>query len=65
MNAYLGVGVEIHKFSTSALVGGGQFHASADLPSEKESRIGDWVGPRTGLDGVQKKKKSCPYRNSN
>jgi hypothetical protein len=50
MKAYGGVDVQIHVFLTSALVGG-EWSASAltVLP-----RKGGWVGPRTGLDDVEK-----------
>jgi len=50
---------------TSALDGvGGQRHASAALPPGKRLRthcIGDWVGPKAGLDG---RGISLPHRNS-
>jgi hypothetical protein len=61
MKAYGEVYVQIHIFFTSALVGGEwQLHAPAALHPEKEPRvpivIGGWVGPRAGLDDVEKRK---------
>jgi hypothetical protein len=47
--------VWIHRFLTSALVGGGLLHAPAALPggnSPGTHTIGGLVGPRTGLDEV-------------
>jgi hypothetical protein len=45
-----------------------QLHAPAALPGEKGLPVthwtGSWMGPRTGLDGVEKRK-FCSYRNSN
>jgi hypothetical protein len=59
MKAYGGVDVYIQVFLTSAVVGG-QLHAPAALPPEEEPPgihwVGDWVGPRTGLDDVEKRK---------
>jgi hypothetical protein len=42
MKAYGGVDMQIRIFLTTALVGG--------------ERIGGWVGPRTGLDDMEKRK---------
>jgi hypothetical protein len=61
MKAYGGVDVYIHIFLTSALVGG---ECSASRPCRSTSRerarsthcIGGWVGPRAGLDDVEKRK---------
>jgi hypothetical protein len=61
MKAYGGVDAEIHIFLTSALVGG---EWSASRPSRFTPRertpnthwIGGWVGPRAGLDNVEKRK---------
>jgi hypothetical protein len=47
----------------------GQLHAPAALPPGKEPPsthgIGDWVGPRAGLDDVEKEKILDPYQESN
>jgi hypothetical protein len=43
---------------------GGELHAPAALPPGKRTFthcIGDWVGPRVGLDGCEK---SRPHRDS-
>jgi hypothetical protein len=52
--AYGRVDEYIHIFLTSALVGSGQLHASAALPPGKEHSISGRVGPRTGVDDVEK-----------
>jgi hypothetical protein len=56
-----GVDVQIHIFLTSALVGGecsasrpGRFSPGEIAPGTHW--IGGWVGPRAGLDDVQKRK---------
>jgi hypothetical protein len=61
--------VQIHAFLISASVGGerptsrpGQLTTGETAPSTHW--IGGWVGPRTGLDDVERKK-SYPYWNSN
>jgi hypothetical protein len=33
----------------------GQLHAPATLPAGKETPIGGWVGPRAGVDAVEKR----------
>jgi hypothetical protein len=47
----------------------GQLHASGSFTPEWEASgihwLGGWVGPRIGLDAVEKRKISCPYRKSN
>jgi hypothetical protein len=56
MKTYGGSGCIIHVFSTSALVGG---ECSASRPGRLNPSthwIGDWLDPRAGLDGVEKKK---------
>jgi hypothetical protein len=61
MKMYGGVDVYIHAFLTLALVGD---EWSASRPSRFTSeetatgtlRIGSWVGPRAGLDEVEKRK---------
>jgi hypothetical protein len=62
MKAYGGVDVQIHVFSTSALVGG-EWSASCPggFPPPREEPpdihwIGGWVGPRTGLDEMERRK---------
>jgi hypothetical protein len=56
MNAHGGADVYIHVFSTSALVEG---ERSASSPGRftpsTQWKVG-WVGPRTGLDEVEKRK---------
>jgi hypothetical protein len=61
--------LQIHVFLTSVLVGGewsalrpGRFTPQKEPP--RTHCIGDWVGPRTGLEDVGRRK-SCPYRDSN
>jgi hypothetical protein len=60
MKAYGGVDVQIHIFLTSALVGG-ECSASRSgrfIPGERAPGthwIGGWVGPRAGLDDVEKR----------
>jgi hypothetical protein len=60
MRAYGGVDVQIHVFLTSALVGGqwsawrpGRFTPGEGAPG---THWGGWVGPRAGLDDVEKRK---------
>jgi hypothetical protein len=61
MMAYGGVDVYSHIFLTSALVGG-EWSASRPVrftPGERAPGthwIGGWVGPRAGLDDVEKRK---------
>jgi hypothetical protein len=55
METYGGVDVFIHVFLTSALVGG----KWSPPPGERAASthwIGSWVGPRAGLDNVEKRK---------
>jgi hypothetical protein len=65
MKAYVGVDVEIHIFLTSALAGG-EWSASRPCcftPEESAPSthwIGGWVGPRGGLDDVEKRKFLTP-----
>jgi hypothetical protein len=61
MNAYGGVDVETHVFLTSALVGSdlSVSHPGRFTLGETASDtlcIGGWVGPRFGLDDVEKRK---------
>jgi hypothetical protein len=59
----------MNAFLTLALVGG---ERSASRPSRftpwkrvrDTHRIGGWVGPRSGLDNLERRK-SCPYRDLN
>jgi hypothetical protein len=61
MMAYGGVDVKIHVFLTSVLVGG-EWSASRPCLFTPEERAPDthwikgWVGPRAGLDEVEKRK---------
>jgi hypothetical protein len=61
MKAYGGVDVLIHIFLTSA-ISGGEWSASRPCrftPEEKSPGtqwIGVWMGPRAGLDDVEKRK---------
>jgi hypothetical protein len=61
MKTYGGVDVQIHIFSTSALVAG-EWSASRPsrcIPEERAPGthwIEGWVGPRAGLDDMEKKK---------
>jgi hypothetical protein len=61
MKAYREVDIWIHVFLTSALVGG-EWSASGPgrfTPGERVPGIhwiGGWVGPRTGMENVEKKK---------
>jgi hypothetical protein len=61
MKTYEGVEIQIHVFLTSVLVGSewsasrpGRFTPRERAPSNQW--IGDWMGPRTGLDDVEKRK---------
>jgi hypothetical protein len=61
MKKYGGVYVKVHIFLTSALVGGewvasrpGRFTPRERAPGTHW--IGGWVGPRAGLDDVEKRK---------
>jgi hypothetical protein len=61
MEEYGGVDVYSHIFLNSALVGGAwSFQARAALPPWERFPgthwIGGWVGPRVGLDDVEKRK---------
>jgi hypothetical protein len=61
MKAYRGVDVLIHIFFTSALVGGewSALRPGRFTPGEKAPDthwIGGWVGPRAGLDDLEKRK---------
>jgi hypothetical protein len=60
MKAYGGVNVEIHVLLTSALVGDewSASRPSCFTPGERALGThwkGGWVGPRTGLDDVEKR----------
>jgi hypothetical protein len=69
MKAYGGGGIP-PPFLTLALVGG-DWSASRTGRFTPEERtpvtngIGSWVGPRAGLNAVEKRKHSCPCRVSN
>jgi hypothetical protein len=72
MKMYRGVDVQIHIFLTSALTEvSGQLHAPTALPRVKGTTgervpgthwLGGWVGPRAGLDDVEKRKILDPTR---
>jgi hypothetical protein len=69
MKAYEEVDVYIHIFLTSALVGGewSASHPGHFTPGERAPVtlcIGGWVGPRAGLDDMEKRK-FFPYWDSN
>jgi hypothetical protein len=61
MKTYGGANVYVHIFLTSAMVGG-EWSASRPgrfTPGERAPGIywiGDWMGPRFGLDNVEKRK---------
>jgi hypothetical protein len=70
MKTYVGVDAWIHVFVTSALVGGEWFASRPGRFTPRERApgthwIGGWVDPRTSLDKVEKRKKYCPYWDSN
>jgi hypothetical protein len=59
MKVYGEADVQIHIFLTSALVGGEWSSSRTSHFTPKETapgthRIGGWVGPRAGLDNVEK-----------
>jgi hypothetical protein len=56
MKAYRGVDVQTHIFLTSALVGGDWSAAWPCRFTPGTHWIGGWVGPRAGLDYVEKRK---------
>jgi hypothetical protein len=60
MKMYGRVDVYIHVFLNSEIEVSGQYHSPASLPpSERAPNThwkGDWVGPSSGLDDVEKKK---------
>jgi hypothetical protein len=61
MKAYGEVDVQIHIFLTSALVGGEWWASRSGRSTRGEKAhgthwIGGWVGPRAGLDNVEKRK---------
>jgi hypothetical protein len=56
MKAYGGVDVWIHIFMTSALVGGEWSASHPGRFTPDKHWIGGWVGPRTGLDDVERRK---------
>jgi hypothetical protein len=62
MKAYGGVDVQIHVLLTSALVVG-EWSASRRGRFTPGTRwMGGWVGPRVGLDDVEKRKFLTPPR---
>jgi hypothetical protein len=70
MKTYWEVEVQRHAFLTSTLEGGEwtASHPGRLTPGERASGtpwVGGWVGPRAGLDAVEKRKISSPRRESN
>jgi hypothetical protein len=65
MEAYWGVEIYLHAFLTSAL-DGGEWSASRPGRFTRRERApgthwkGGWMGPRTGLDAVVKRKIPSP-----
>jgi hypothetical protein len=62
-----GAAVQLHSLVTSTL---NKSERSIQAPAAGErtpgtSRVGDWVGPRGGLDALKKTEIVCPCRNSN
>jgi hypothetical protein len=56
MKTYGGVDVQIHVFLTSALVGGERLDSRPGRFTPGIHWRGSWVGPRTGLDDVERRK---------
>jgi hypothetical protein len=56
MKAYEGVAVLSHIFLTSTLVGGEWSASRPGRFTPGTHWIGDWMGPRAGLDDVEKRK---------
>jgi hypothetical protein len=56
MEAYGGVDVEIHIFLTSVLVRGEWSASTFGKRALCTYRTASWVGPRAGLDDVEKRK---------
>jgi hypothetical protein len=56
MKAYRGVDVLIHIFLTSSLAGGEWSASRTGCFTHGTRWIGGWVGPRAGLDDVEKRK---------
>jgi len=65
VQAYGGVEVKLHTLLALALRG--QLYALAYLPPGKKAFgihwLGDWVGPRAGLDMLAKREVSAPAKN--
>jgi hypothetical protein len=62
MKAHEGVELELHSFLSSAPKEvSGNLHTPATLSSKKNHGT-HWVGPRTGLDVLEKRKISCRAR---
>jgi hypothetical protein len=64
MKTYWVVEVKCHAFFTSALEGS-KWSASPPPPDSGTRWIGDWLGPRAGLDAVEKRKILSPFWESN
>jgi hypothetical protein len=70
MKTYGGVEIQLHPFSTSAL-DGGEWSASRPCRFTQDELapgthwIGGWLGPRTGLEAMEKKEITWPCQESN
>jgi hypothetical protein len=56
MKAYGEVDIWIHIFLTSSLAGGEWLASGLDRFTPEERSPGSWVGPRVGLDDLEKRK---------
>jgi hypothetical protein len=67
MKTYGGVEVQLHVFLSSALEEGVWLALRPGDTAPGTHCTGGWVGPRVGLDKVEKRIKyfQCPYRESN
>jgi hypothetical protein len=56
MKAYGAVHVEIHIFMTPALIAGEWSNSRPGRFTHRSHWIADWVGPKAGMDDVEKRK---------